>query len=56
MFSGRAWRVVKFGEPKEAIELREMTWGRAVARTGAHPGANRGLEQPLREVGYPSAT
>jgi NADPH2:quinone reductase len=27
MFSGRAWRVVKFGEPKEAIELEEMTWG-----------------------------
>jgi len=27
MFSGRAWRVVKFGEPKEAIELQEMTWG-----------------------------
>jgi NADPH2:quinone reductase len=27
MFSGRAWRLVKFGEPKEAIELQEMTWG-----------------------------
>ncbi|WP_219837631.1 NADPH:quinone oxidoreductase family protein [Paenibacillus sp. R14(2021)] len=26
-FSGRAWRLVKFGDPKEAIELREMTWG-----------------------------
>jgi NADPH:quinone reductase len=26
MFSGRAWRLVKFGEPKEAIELHEMTW------------------------------
>ena len=27
MFSGRAWRVVKFGEPAEAVELQEMTWG-----------------------------
>ena len=27
MFSGRAWRVVKFGEPADAIELQEMTWG-----------------------------
>jgi NADPH2:quinone reductase len=27
MFSGRAWRVVKFGEPEEAVELQEMTWG-----------------------------
>jgi len=27
MFSGRAWRLVKFGEPKEAIKLQEMTWG-----------------------------
>ena len=27
MFSGRAWRVVKFGEPKQAIELEEMIWG-----------------------------
>lgn len=26
MFSGRAWRVVKFGEPGEAAELQEMTW------------------------------
>lgn len=26
MFSGRAWRVVKFGEPEEAAELQEMTW------------------------------
>jgi NADPH2:quinone reductase len=26
MVSGRAWRLVKFGEPKEAIELHEMTW------------------------------
>src|SRR5260370_2256534 len=27
MFSGRAWRVVKFGEPREAIERQEMTGG-----------------------------
>lgn len=27
MFSGRAWRVLRFGEPKEAVELQEMTWG-----------------------------
>jgi NADPH:quinone reductase len=27
VFSGRAWRVVKFGEPADAIELQEMTWG-----------------------------
>ena len=27
MFSGRAWRVVKFGDPKEAVELQELTWG-----------------------------
>ncbi|MCZ4602674.1 NADPH:quinone oxidoreductase family protein [Streptomyces sp. Lzd4kr] len=26
MFSGRAWRVVKFGEPQHAAELQEMTW------------------------------
>jgi NADPH2:quinone reductase len=26
MFSGRAWRVVKFGEPEVATELQEMTW------------------------------
>jgi NADPH:quinone reductase len=26
MFSGRAWRVVKFGEPAEAAELQKMTW------------------------------
>jgi NADPH2:quinone reductase len=26
MFTGRAWRLVKFGEPKEAIEFQEMTW------------------------------
>jgi NADPH2:quinone reductase len=26
MFSGRAWRLVKFGEPREAVELQEMTW------------------------------
>src|SRR5262249_31118269 len=26
MFSGRAWRVVRFGEPDEAAELQEMTW------------------------------
>jgi NADPH:quinone reductase len=26
MFSGRAWQLVKFGDPQEAIELREMTW------------------------------
>ncbi|NUL06008.1 NADPH:quinone oxidoreductase family protein [Streptomyces lunaelactis] len=27
MFSGHAWRVVKFGEPKDAVELHELTWG-----------------------------
>jgi NADPH:quinone reductase len=27
MFSGRAWRLVRFGEPEKAIELQEMTWG-----------------------------
>jgi NADPH2:quinone reductase len=27
MLSGRAWRLVKFGEPEKAIELHEMTWG-----------------------------
>jgi NADPH2:quinone reductase len=27
MFSGHAWRVVEFGDPKEAVELQEMTWG-----------------------------
>ena len=26
MISGRAWRVVKFGEPREAAELQELTW------------------------------
>ncbi|MEW2545377.1 NADPH:quinone oxidoreductase family protein [Streptomyces sp. NPDC047002] len=26
MFTGRAWRVVRFGEPKDAAELQEMTW------------------------------
>lgn len=26
MFSGSAWRVVRFGEPKDAAELQEMTW------------------------------
>lgn len=26
MFTGRAWRVVRFGEPKHAAELQEMTW------------------------------
>lgn len=26
MFSGRAWRVVRFGEPGDAAELQEMTW------------------------------
>ncbi|MYS19373.1 NADPH2:quinone reductase [Streptomyces sp. DvalAA-14] len=26
MFSGRAWRLVKFGEPADAVELRQMTW------------------------------
>jgi hypothetical protein len=25
MFSGRAWRVVKFGDPEAAVELQEMT-------------------------------
>jgi NADPH2:quinone reductase len=27
MFAGRAWRVVTFGDPNEAVELQEMTWG-----------------------------
>ncbi|WP_326568703.1 NADPH:quinone oxidoreductase family protein [Amycolatopsis rhabdoformis] len=26
MFSGQAWRVVRFGEPADAAELRELTW------------------------------
>ncbi len=26
MFSGRAWRVAKFGDPKDAVELQEMSW------------------------------
>ncbi|GAA5194281.1 hypothetical protein GCM10023322_58260 [Rugosimonospora acidiphila] len=26
MFSGRAWRVVNFGEPRRAVELQELTW------------------------------
>jgi NADPH:quinone reductase len=26
MFSGRAWRLVRFGDPMEAIELQEMVW------------------------------
>ncbi|MFC4031563.1 NADPH:quinone oxidoreductase family protein [Streptomyces polygonati] len=26
MFSGRAWRLVGFGDPAEVIELQEMTW------------------------------
>ncbi|WP_220296831.1 NADPH:quinone oxidoreductase family protein [Streptomyces sp. MBT84] len=26
MFSGRAWRVVRFGEPQNAAELQEMSW------------------------------
>ncbi|MEU4676115.1 NADPH:quinone oxidoreductase family protein [Micromonospora sp. NPDC023737] len=26
MFSGRAWRVARFGVPEEAIELQELTW------------------------------
>jgi NADPH2:quinone reductase len=26
MFSGRGWRLVRFGEPEEVIELQEMTW------------------------------
>lgn len=26
MFSGRAWRVVKFGEPEVAAQLQELTW------------------------------
>ncbi|GHD42318.1 quinone oxidoreductase family protein [Streptomyces galbus] len=26
MFKGRAWRVVRFGEPKDAAELQEVTW------------------------------
>ncbi|SDO64976.1 NADPH:quinone oxidoreductase family protein [Actinacidiphila guanduensis] len=26
MFTGRAWRVVRFGEPEDAAELQEMTW------------------------------
>jgi NADPH2:quinone reductase len=27
MSSGRAWPVVKSGEPREAIKLHEITWG-----------------------------
>ena len=26
MFTGRAWRVARFGEPSQAAELQEMTW------------------------------
>lgn len=26
MFSGKAWRVVRFGTPQEAVRLQEMTW------------------------------
>ena len=26
MFTGNAWRVVRFGEPSQAAELRELTW------------------------------
>ncbi|HWG27010.1 NADPH:quinone oxidoreductase family protein [Actinospica sp.] len=26
MFTGRAWRVVRFGEPGQAAELQELTW------------------------------
>jgi NADPH:quinone reductase len=35
MFSGRAWRLTKFGDPREAIELQEMSW--------AEPGTGRVL-------------
>jgi NADPH2:quinone reductase len=27
MFSGLAWRLVKFGDPNEAVEVQEITWG-----------------------------
>jgi NADPH2:quinone reductase len=26
MFSGRAWRVTKFGDPGSVVELQKMTW------------------------------
>jgi NADPH2:quinone reductase len=40
MFSGRAWRLVRFGDPEQVIELQELTWpdpepGRVLIRVRA---------------------
>jgi NADPH2:quinone reductase len=48
MFAGRAWRVVRFGEPRKAAELQEMTW--------AEPSAGRVLIRVRTAgAGYPDA-
>jgi NADPH2:quinone reductase len=54
MFSGRAWRVVKFGEPQEAAELQESTWaepasGQILIRVRA---AGAGFPDLLMTSGY----
>lgn len=54
MFSGRAWRVVTFGDPKEAVELQEMTWrepspGQVLIRTRT---AGAGLPDAMMTAGH----
>jgi hypothetical protein len=54
MFSGRAWRVVRFGDPKAAVELQEMTWGepspgQVLIRTRA---AGAGLPDAMMTAGH----
>lgn len=53
MFSGRAWRVVKFGDPEEAVELQELTWaepspGQVLIRTRT---AGAGLPDAIMTAG-----
>lgn len=54
MFSGSAWRVVEFGDPKDALELQQVTWneppsGRVLIRTRA---AGAGFPDVLMTAGH----
>ncbi|MFG2074186.1 NADPH:quinone oxidoreductase family protein [Nonomuraea maritima] len=53
MFTGRAWRVVRFGAPEQAVELQETTWdapsaGQVLIRVRA---AGAGLPDALMTAG-----
>jgi NADPH2:quinone reductase len=48
MFSGRAWRLVRFGAPQDSVELQRMTW--------PEPGPGRVLVRVRTAgAGYPDA-